>query len=172
MLTGLLVKERRTFPSRLTTIFLVKIVLVNVTVLLGASVDYRIPNPINTFMSKIDPSLTLMSDDLCKAQAILYQFLIWCILGFWVILAFCLYKVVHSTAETVNFRRIEIGCYVVVYGVAAFFTIVPIIVDQSLSDDVRIFKADNTMLWCWLTAENATGNGTGYGFVPWSQVCA
>ena len=84
VLTGLIVKERRTFPSRITTIFLIKMMLMNVVVLLGSIVDYRIPNNINMLINATSPeSLSIMSMGWCKAQAVAYQFLIWCVMSYW-----------------------------------------------------------------------------------------
>jgi len=78
VVTGLLVKERRTFPSRITTIFLLKIMLMNAIVLFGTIVDYRIPSLLNHIL--FEPlGLQLMSNTWCKTQAIAYHFCIWCV---------------------------------------------------------------------------------------------
>jgi hypothetical protein len=169
VVTGLLVRERRTFPSRITTIFLVKIMLMNVVVIGGASVDYRIPSRLNELIFT-PQGLPLMNQTLCKVQAMAYQFLIWCVMSFYLVLTYCLYRVVTSTTETTDFRNLEVWCYAVAYGVSVFFTVVPLVVDQTVGNG-EVFRADANMLWCWLTAENATDPlDQSMAFVPWSQI--
>ena len=168
VVTGIVRKERRSFPSRISTIFMIKIMLMNVVVLLGVGVDYRIPSPINSILANMTSS-PVMSQGWCKAQAISYQFLIWCVMSYWVVIAFCLCKVVNSTAEILDFSNVERRCYWFVYGSATLFTVLPVILDQTVGNN-EIFRADNTMLWCWLTAENSTLSGPGENFIPWSQV--
>jgi hypothetical protein len=175
--TGLIVKERRKFPSRLTTLFFVKIMLMNAVVLLGSIVDYRIPSDINLYLNATSPvPLTIMSAGFCKAQAVSYQFLIWCVMSYWVAIAFCLCKVVNSASEVLDLSPLERRCYVIIYGVAAFFTVVPLIIDQTVAGG-QVYRADDSALWCWLTAENVTHQRTTAPllagvelFVPWSQV--
>jgi len=168
VVTGLVVKERRRFPSRVTTLFMIKIMLMDIVVLLGSAVDYRIPNDINAMLF---PNASQMSSAACVAQALSYQFLIWCIMMYWVVIAFCLFKVVTSDSDVQNFRHIERACYLTVYGCATVFTVIPLILNYS--QDSRIFKADNKMLWCWLTAETENVSqplSSHMSFVPFSQV--
>jgi hypothetical protein len=72
VITSLLANERSDFPSRVTTGFLTSVILMSVTVLLGAIIDYRIPNPENRIISMFTGA-TLMDDNACRAQAI------WCV---------------------------------------------------------------------------------------------
>ncbi len=176
VLTGLIVKERRKFPSRLTTLFFVKIMLMNVVVLLGSIVNYRIPNKLNLYLNATSPvPLTLMSPGFCKVQAVSYQFLIWCVMSYWVAIAFCLCKVVTSASEVLDLSPLERRCYIIIYGVAAFFTAAPLVIDQTVAGS-QVYRADDSALWCWLTAENITHQTTApllpgiERFVPWSQV--
>ena len=69
-----------------------------------------------------------------------------------------------------DFDTIERKCYIVVYGTATLFSVVPLVVDQTIGNG-EVLRADNTMLWCWLTAENATKQGdSSMAWLPWSQV--
>lgn len=69
VVTSWVSQEKKDTPSRITNGFLVSVILMSATVLLGCIVDYRIPNPDNEKLA-IFTHITLMSKGWCKTQAV------------------------------------------------------------------------------------------------------
>ena len=71
VVTSWLTRDRRDTPTRITTGLLVSVVLLSTTVLLGSTMDYRIPNPNNEIVAMFT-GIALVDRDWCKTQAIAY----------------------------------------------------------------------------------------------------
>ena len=186
VVTSWLTRDRRDTPTRITTGLLVSVVLLSTTVLLGSTMDYRIPNPNNEIVAMFT-GIALVDRDWCKTQAIAYQFFIWNVMGFWIAVVMALHHVV-SKKPTRHHRApsdtqvppgkvtpTEWKVYGVIYGVSAVFTITPLVIEQFLGinnttgEQLQIYTADNMLLWCWL-ASSGGGGILPDNDLPWSQI--